>query len=44
MSTRADEQSERGSAKRSTNLSGMFEFFARLVKLTILRKDDTDGE
>lgn len=44
MAVRADERSERGSARRSSNLSGMFEFFARLVKLTILGKDDTDGE
>lgn len=31
-------------SKGKPNLAEMFEFFARIVKLVIIRKDDTDGK
>lgn len=31
-------------SKENFNLADMFEFYARIVKLVILRKDDTDGK
>jgi len=31
-------------SKATPNLADMFEFYARIVKLVILRKDDMDGK
>jgi len=37
-------ESSKSKGNSKNNLADMFEFFARIVKLVILRKDDTDGK
>jgi len=41
-SIKKDSSMVKGNSK--INLADMFEFYARIVKLVILRKDDTDGK
>jgi len=41
-SIKTDSLTSKGSSK--SNLADKFEFYARIVKLVILRKDDTDGK
>lgn len=41
--TRSPHQSASPAIPSVQNLTQMFEFYARIVKLIILRKDDTDG-
>jgi len=41
-SIKKDNSTSKGSSK--SNLADKFEFYARIVKLVILRKDDTDGK
>jgi len=41
-SIKKDSSISKGNSK--SNLADRFEFYARIVKLVILRKDDTDGK
>lgn len=41
-SIKRESSTSKGNSKN--NLADMFEFFARIAKLVILRKDDTDGK
>lgn len=42
-SSKSDIKKPQQTNKNPLNYNGKFEFFSRLVKLKILRKDDTDG-